>query len=83
MKQSGKSGISRFPKTRRTLPDEPPPPSSVTDGGEGEGEAAEVEEMSEVVGDCDSVVGGSGETNGVTGEDNYKVKQLMMVVMVV
>ena len=45
----------------------------MTDGGEGEGEAAEVGEMSEVVGDLDSVVGGSGETNGVTGEDNYKV----------
>ena len=45
----------------------------MTDGGEGEGEAAEVEEMPEVVGDLDSVVGGSGETNGVTGEDNDKV----------
>ena len=83
MKQSGKSWISRFPKRRKTLPDEPPPPSSVTDGGEGEGEAAEVEEMSEVVGDFDSVVGRSGETNSVTGKDDYKVYQLMMVVMVV
>ena len=73
MKQSGKSWISRFPKTRKTLPDDPPPPSSVTDGGEGEGEAAEVGEMSEVVEDLDSVVGGSGETNGVTEEDKYKV----------
>ena len=34
----------------------------MTGGGEGEGEAAEVGEMSEVVGDLDSVVGGSGET---------------------
>ena len=41
----------------------------MTGGGEGGGEAAEVEDMSEVVGDFDSVVGGSGETNGVTGED--------------
>ena len=73
MKQSGKSWISRLPKTRKTLPDDPLPPSSVTDGGEGEGEAAEVGEMSEVEGDLDSVVGRSGETNGVTGEDNYKV----------
>ena len=73
MKQSGKSWISRFPKRRKTIPDNPLPPSSVTGGGEGEGEAAEVEEMSDVVGDLDSVVGGSGETNGVTGEDDYKV----------
>ena len=43
------------------------------DGGEGEGEVAEVGEMPEVEGDLDSVVGGSGETNGVTAEDNYKV----------